>query len=36
MQTNLKMEIHIEEKPTIEAVWLAVVEFIKWLNQNKK
>lgn len=34
MQAGVEMEIHIEEKPTIEAVWLAVVEFIKWLNRK--
>lgn len=26
----------MESNSTIEAVWLAVIEFIKWYNQNKK
>lgn len=35
MNIGVEMEILIEEKPTIEAVWIAVVEFIKWHNNEQ-
>lgn len=35
MNRGVEMEILIEEKPTIEAVWIAVVEFIKWHNKQQ-
>ena len=33
---DLRKQYNIRENTKIEAVWLAVVEFIKWYNQNKQ